>query len=99
MPDPEAIQNHAAETYYQLGIGYELSEESEEAIGAFRRALAIRPDLNEARMHLILLHTRLGDADEAVRECAALKRYDEDLAAGLLESLKSTFVPLPRPTS
>jgi tetratricopeptide (TPR) repeat protein len=98
MPDPAAVQHHAAETYYQLGIGYELSEESEEAVGAFRRALEMQPDLNEARMHLILLHTRLGDADEAVRECATLQRYDEDLAAGLLESLKSAFVPPARPT-
>jgi tetratricopeptide (TPR) repeat protein len=85
------VRGQTAETLFQLGIGYELSGESEEAIGAFTRALEMKPDLNEVRMHLILLHTRMGNAEEAVRHCADLRRYDEDLAGGLLDSLKRAF--------
>lgn len=91
LENAPAVRNSTAETFFQLGIGYALSGENEEAIRAFQRALEIKPELVEARMHLILVHTRLGHADEAVDQCAALIDYDEDLAGGLLESLKSAF--------
>ena len=91
IQEEKKVRNNTAETFFQMGIGYALSGENEEAIGAFTRALEMKPDLNEVRMHLILLHTRLGNAAEAVRHCAALRSYDEDLAGGLLDSLKSVF--------
>jgi tetratricopeptide (TPR) repeat protein len=66
---------HASATLsFNLGLLLEDLHRDEEAIRAYREALALDPTLHEAHFHLGLLHERLERPREALRHLLAFRR-------------------------
>lgn len=66
-----------AEAYVQLGILYAGQGGYEQAMRAYKQALAANPDLGEAHYRLSLAYKRLGNDTKAAQEFALYKKAQE----------------------
>lgn len=57
-----------AETMMELGAAYYISHRWDEAIGAFEKAVSLKPDLGHAHYYLGVLYAAKGDKERAQRE-------------------------------
>lgn len=78
-----AIEDYkkSADYWYYLGINYNLAEMYEEAIEAFKHAVKIKPDFNEAYLELAFIYNYLRPMyEEAVEVCKQAIRLDPNNA-------------------
>jgi Flp pilus assembly protein TadD len=70
-----------------LGLTYENLGRQQEAIAAYKQAIAYKADYAEAHYNLGVLYISLGDRSQAEAEYNALKNPNSDLADALLKKL------------
>jgi tetratricopeptide (TPR) repeat protein len=78
-----AIAPDDDQAWLNLGYCHERLDRPEEAVGAWRRAVAVNPDLVEARYSLVVARRSLGRPAEAAPHYWWLKRGDAQAAAEL----------------
>jgi Flp pilus assembly protein TadD len=70
-----------------LGLTYENLGRQQEAIAAYKQAIAYKADYAEAHYNLGLLYVSLGDRNQAEAEYNVLKSLNSDLADVLFRKL------------
>lgn len=72
----QSSEMHDAIFYYELGLSYHRAAKYEQAVGAFQRAILLKPDFAEAYNNLGSSYYSLGEhrkAEEAIRRAILLK--------------------------
>jgi Flp pilus assembly protein TadD len=70
-----------------LGMLFESLDRTQDAVVAYKRAIAAKPDYAEAHYNLALLFLLLRDRNQAQREYDLLRSLNSDLADTLLNKL------------
>jgi tetratricopeptide (TPR) repeat protein len=70
-----------------LGQTYELLEQKQEALTAYKRAIELKTDFAEAHYNLGVLSLALGDRNQAEQEYNTLQSLNSDLATVLLKRI------------
>jgi serine/threonine protein kinase len=86
------------ELFNWLGAAYDQEKQPEQAIEAYRKALALKPDYGEARFNLTAIYWRRGHRDLAAEQYRLLQEKDPARAERLqaeLPALASYAMPAP----
>ncbi len=74
--------------YNNMGVAYGKLGKYGEEVDSLKKAIKIRPNYSAARYNLGMTYLKMKNKKAAMKECEALKEFDEGAAANLLKEIE-----------